>query len=204
MNADRINPNNYAGPCGPLPADFEPSLHEIDMLLAHTALIDGAHAPSDLSQRVFEMSVSSLPSSASTSTTAAPALRLIGGEAGSETLPLSNDRRRRLAGWSRFALAASVLLVAGVTLWTTWPRTPEQPIAGARPEARGGEDAVVKPPVVRTASIDFGDLNRFDAANPSDIDAYENEFSYLLDASEVRSFDDLNNDLRQLVAQLEM
>ena len=57
---------------------------------------------------------------------------------------------------------------------------------------------------MRTASVDFGDLNRIAASNPSDIDAFESEVTYLLDASDVRSFKDLNNDLRQFVAQLEM
>ncbi|HVP72484.1 MAG TPA: hypothetical protein VMS30_02010, partial [Phycisphaerales bacterium] len=68
--------------------------------------------------------------------------------------------------------------------------------------AGGGSGAT--PPSVRTASIDFGELNRIATSNPSDIDAFESEATYLLDASDVRSFKDLNNDLRQFVAQLEM
>ena len=193
MNADRHNFEfqDAVRPVEPLPIDFEPALSDVDRLLSRSAQAPARDMPAGLSQRVYEMSVASLPAAEAER----PALKLV--ESGESSFVLV--QRSSHFSWRRLALAASVLLVAGVTLWTSWPRTPIGPSGG---NAGGGTGAT--PPSVRTASIDFGELNRIAASNPSDIDAFESEVTYLLDASEVRSFKDLNNDLRQFVAQLEM
>lgn len=202
MNADRNNLPNLQSHREPLPGEFDRAQIDVDHLLAHSARAESQldmeqGISSGLSQRIFEMTASSLPTPVQGE--AQPRLRLV--EA--EVVQVARDSRWAFAGWSRFALAASVLLVAGLTLWTTWPtQSPTLPIAQGEGD-RGPRGATA--PEVRTASsIDLTDLNHFDASNPSAIDAYESNFSYLLDASEVRSFNDLNTDLRLFVAQMEM
>lgn len=189
MNADRHNPSFDRGP-EPLPIDFDPTQIQVDRLLSRSARVSAGEIPAGLSQRVYEMSVASLP----TSVVAEPALRLVEADASFVSITRHATSTRWRLGWT--ALAASVLLVAGATLWMNWPKAP----AIDSGSIAGGPSQ----PLVRTASVDFGDLNRLAASNPSEIDAFESEFTYLLDASEVRSFKDLNNDLRQFVAQLEM
>lgn len=171
-----------------LPAEFGQESIEVDRLIAHAACAEARHVPAGLSDRVFEMSVDSLPGAEN----APHELRLVGVEA--ETEFAMSRRPRMFAAWARLALAASVLLVAGVTMWTTWP-THITPIAV-------NQHGVT--PQVTNVALNLDDLNDLNASNPSAFDSYESEFAYLLDASEVRSFDDLNDDLVLLVQQLEM
>lgn len=185
-----------------LSSAFDAEEIEIDRLLAHAARADARHVPAGLSQRVFAMSASMLPDAAA----GQPTLKLVGADADREALVA--HRPVRFAAWARLALAASVLLVAGVTMWTTWPtNVPQQPVAinrGGGGSVNGGGEGGEVGPSVSTVALNFDDLNALNASNPSAFDSYDGEFSYLLDASELRSFDDLNDDLVLLVQQLEM
>ncbi len=191
MAIDRNNPfpSDHDWTIESLPAEFGSESIEVDRLIAHSARAEARHVPAGLADRVFEMSVKSLPDANETQRE----LRLVGIE--DESGFLITRRPRMFAAWARLALAASVLLVAGVTMWTTWPATHITPVAGNQ---RGVT------PQVTSVALNLDDLNDLNASNPSAFDSYENDFAYLLDASEVRSFDDLNDDLVLLVQQLEM
>lgn len=192
MTADRdqFHPPTARTP-EPLPIEFDLEQVEVDQLLSRSMAADARREiPEGLSHRIFAMTASALPTPVAGETQ--PRLRLVEAEA----VKLVRGDRWMHAAWGRVALAASVLVVAGLTLKIAWPKQSPQPVA------HGNGAAPV--PDVRAASIDLTDLNHFDAANPSAFDVYESNFSYLLDASEVRSFDDLNSDLRLFVAQMEM
>lgn len=148
-----------------------------------------------MAQRIFEMTAPMLTAER-VANGDVPSLRLV--EA--DVVTIATPHRLQIGSWARLAMAASVLVVAGVALWTTWPRVPAQgPIAsGNNNNSLGGAPNIVR------AAINLDDLNSLDADNPSSLDSLQNEFAYLLDASEVRSFDDLNDDLLLLVQQLEM
>jgi hypothetical protein len=178
-------PDNFSSPTPEaLPAEFEPQLAEVDRLLARALHHE---APAGLSQRVFEMSVESLPAS-SDEARETPHLRLVG--SGIDTDQRGAYERRfalALSTWRRHALAACTLLVAGAALWISWPRaTSPSPIAPSNI-------------VVHFDPTEFNGLSV-----PTDADSLESEVAYLFDSTEVRSLRDLSSDLRQIVQQLEM
>jgi hypothetical protein len=188
MNTDR---NNL--PPEPLPADFDAEQVRIDALLGKA--LRGGDAPAGLSQRVFEMSASSLGAES-------PQLRLVGEHASKPAaVVIAPARRYTFAAWSRLAMAASVLLAAGITLWAVLPHgtPPAHDVA-----LNKGPTVPSQSTATRNARAD--DLSDYDhvLAQDTDLDHLEGEVAYLLEASQVRSYDDLNDDLVLLVQQLEM
>lgn len=195
MTTHRDNHDFNVNAPEPLPAEFDAELAQVDSLLSH-ALHDEAPAPIGLSQRVFEMSVASLPAASESQRATQQPLRLVA----ASTVRVT---RYTFATWRSLALAASVLLVAGVALWVTWPRGGNADRFTLNNDNPDPASSGNTKPVARSVKLDFPDLNRL-AEKPSDLDALEGEVSYLLDVAPLRSFDDLDNDVRLLVQQLEM
>jgi len=164
----------------PLPVEFEPRARQVDALLSRAVRVDRDHMPHDLSQRIFELSVGSLPAIAGERERAAltGTLRLVGTPARRSRLTLAAATGAgRSGGWGRMALAASVLLVAGIALTISQPRT-------------------------AAAKIDVPYLGLL--ATDTEVDSAASELWYLLDSTQVRSFEDVSSDVRMLVQELEM
>ena len=196
MNADRNNLPSLQGlqpSREPLPAEFGADLARVDDLLGR-AVMRSASAPAGLSQHVFEMSIASLGGAH-----AAPArvphiapLRLVATGARAKVGAFETSRQFVFAAWARLALAASVLVVAGLSLWVASPKVTPALVA-ERPTERDP-----------LHSVDASVLNMLNYDNPHGIDSVENDVEYLLEASQVRSFADLNSDLLAMVRELEM
>jgi hypothetical protein len=164
-------------PIPPLPQEFDELQRSIDTQLRQTA--HQTIVPMGLSDRVFEASVMLLPRQAS-EPVEIRSLRLVGTE---------RSIFNRLA-WGRLAMAASVLIAAGVGVWMVNQSAPS-PVVGP------GTIVFLDPqPSDSALAAEFATLPEGAA---SDV---ERELSYLLDTNELTSFDDLTGELALLVADL--
>jgi len=163
----------------PLPNEFDELERLIDAQLRASAR-QGA-VPMGLSGRVFEASVMLLPKQAS-ETVEVRSLRLVGTE---------RSIFNRLA-WGRLAMAASVLIAAGVGVWMMNQSAPPSLVAIVPNGPLTGDSNFLDPML----ASDFATLPEGAA---SDV---ERDLSYLLDTNELTSFDDLTGELALLVADL--
>lgn len=165
----------------PLPGEFEARLRHIDLKLAELARRSTAQLPEGLADRVFEASAALLPKP-HVEVQRQPQLRLTWGAAARPKL-LSRE------AWGRFAMAASVLLVASVALWFMHVPYQHAPYAyrSAEPDAWHAAEVML---ALRNLPTDSAT-------------AIENDIAYLLHTKDLQSFEELAGDLRLLVAELD-
>ena len=163
----RLNNSDHRNP---LPESFSPVLCEIDARVREVAA--QSPAPAGLSDRIFDASVSML------AVEAAPAR---------QTLRLAGTESRRLlwsSGWSRMAMAASLLLALGISVWFVQRSTSPAGVVDL-PEAE-----------FALASA----LQRL----PGSSEQIESDVNYLFKANDVTSVDSITNEIALLERELEM
>ncbi len=165
----RLHRDHFDNELQPLPADFEPSLREVD---AHLSMLARRESiPQGLADRVFEASATYLPAAA-----ARPRLRLVG----------AHIRVIHRTAWGQLALAASVMFAFVLIMQ-------QMPVGVARQSNL---------PVVMNAVSSGQRATAWYAAES--VDAVGREVGFLLDTSDVDSYDDLNRELAMLVADHDM
>jgi hypothetical protein len=185
----------------PLPAEFDAELETIDALLVMSASSGADSAPLGLSQRVFEASVAHLPGA---SLEQIAALRLVGAGVSGDGAAHSVARVGwHSTMWHRLSLAASVVIVGGIALWAlTQQPTPPGPVASNHPDGVAAPNGDSQARLAAEVSSQFTALNNLALAD--DLGDFENELSYLLDATQVLSVADLNHNFDALPRGMDM
>jgi hypothetical protein len=173
----------------PLPAEFERDVRAVDAMLATASGAQRDDTPLGLAQRVYEVSVTDLPRT--TAETAAP-LRLVGVGAVDRS---ASRMSFRWSIWQRLSLAASVAIVGGIALWAIMQQPPAPRPVAHNPGAPNGNARLAA-----EISNQFKTLNGL----TDDLSDFENQVAYLLDAAEVHSVADLNNNFDLSAQRIDM